>query len=99
MFTKIREVTNLEKARVYGCLKIAQDKYYMNDRADFRRASGTLIARYLEGEGGRSSLKDFMRDERRRISRQDRSSYNDTETEWSESSTSDSEDSSSEDDA
>ena len=99
MFTKIRETTKLEKARVYGCLEIAQDEYYMNDRKNRRQASGTLIGRYLVGEGGRSSLKDFVRDERRRISRQDRSSYNDTETEPSESSTSDSEDSSSEEDA
>ena len=88
MFTKIRETTNLEKARVYGCLGIAQDKYYMNDRKDRRRASGTLIARYLVGEGGKSSLKRFMKDERRRI-----------ETEWSESSISEGEYLSSEDDA
>ena len=100
MFTKIRETTKLEQAFVYGCLSIAQHEYYMKDRADRRRASGTLIGRYLVGEGGRSSLKDFVRDERRRIPRQDRcSSFNNTETEWSESSTSDSEDSSSEDDA
>ena len=86
MFTKITETTNLEKARVYGCLSNEQDEYYMDDRPDDRRASGTLIGRYLVGEGGRSSLKDFMRDERRRILRQDRSSsFNDTDTEWSNS--------------
>ena len=100
MFTKIRETTNLEKARVYGCLSIALHEYYMKDRADRRRASGTLIGRYLVGEGGRRSLKDFMRDERRRIPRQNISrSINDTETEGSDSSTSDSEDASSEDGA
>ena len=99
MFTKIRETTNLEKARVYGCLGIAQHEYYMEDRKDRRRATGTLIARYLVGEGGRSSLERFMEDERPRISRQDKTSYNDAETEWSESSTSDGEDSSSEEDA
>ena len=100
MFTKIRETTKLGKARVYGFLKKEHDEYHMHDGTDVRRASGTLIGRYLVGEGGRCSLKHFVRDERRRISRKDTfSSFNDTEIEWSESSTSDREDSSSEDDA
>ena len=100
MFTKIRETTQLEKACIYGRLATIDYRYDMHDRADVRRARGTLIGRYLVGEGGRSSLRDFVRDERRRISRQDRSSsVNDTETEESDSSTSDREDSSSEDDA
>ena len=82
MFTKIRETTKFEESRVYGCLETSHDVFYMNDRTDGRRASGTLIGRYLMGEGGRSSLKDFVRDERRRIPRQDKSSsFNDTQTE------------------
>ena len=100
MFTNIRETTQLEKACIYGRLATIDYRYDMHDRTDGRRASGTLIGRYLVGEGGGSSLKDFVRDERRRIPRQDRSpSVNDDETEGSESSTGDSDDSSSEDDA
>ena len=98
MFTKIREA-QLDNACIFGHLITFTYRWDMHDRRDGRRESGTLIGRYLEGEGGRSSLEDFMRDERRRIPRQDRSSFNGTETEWSESSTSDSENSSSEDDA
>ena len=100
MFTKIRETTKLEKACIYGFLQIHCYPYDMHDRADVRLACGTLIARYLTGEGGKCSLEYFVRDERRRISAQNRSSlFNEKETGLRESSMSDRDNSSSDDDA
>ncbi len=92
MFTKIREATKLKKARVYG--EFTGSNYLeMSDHRDVCRRSGTLIGRYLVGEGGNSSLEDFLKDERARMSEQDGvSSVSDTD----DVSSSETEDSSSE---
>ena len=76
MFTQIRKVTKLKKARVYGHFRVSylwakKTSWDMQDHRDVCRASGTLIGRYLVGEGGNSSLEDFLTDERARMSEQD----------------------------
>ena len=72
MFTKILEATKLKKARVYGEFQgFGSRRWNMDDHTDVRRASGTLIGRYLVGEGGISSLEDFVTEERLRISEED----------------------------
>ncbi len=92
MFSQIREATKLKKARVYGLFR-GLDYWDMHDHTDAWRQSGTLIGRDLVGEGGNSSLEDFLKDERARMSEQDRvSSVSDTD----DVSSSESEDSSSE---
>lgn len=67
MFTRIREATKLEKARVYGVFR-GSELWNLHDHADERCQSGTLIGRYLVGEGGNSGLKNFMSEECLRIS-------------------------------
>lgn len=73
MFTSILEVTNLNKARVYGLIEMTEglQGWDMDDHIDLRRASGTLVGRYLVGEGGSSDLEDFLREERLRISKEE----------------------------
>lgn len=70
MFTRIREATKLNKARVYGIF-YRFEFWNMDDYTDVRRTSGTLFGRYLVGEGGSSSLEDFLKEERLRISEED----------------------------
>ena len=67
MFDRIREVTKLKKARVYGYLTGEGDSWFMHDRQDVHLASGTLIGRYLMHEGGNSNLEQFMNEERSSI--------------------------------
>ena len=71
MFTKIREATKLEEACVYGIFR-SVGLWNFHDHTDVRRQSGTLIGRYLVGEGGNSSLEDFIHKEHCRISEEDR---------------------------
>ena len=101
VFSKIREATKLYEADVYGLLGQSLEYWDMCDHADVRCASGTLIGRYLVGDGGNSSLEDFLVEERGRILEQDRTSpVSDIDYESSLSeSTSESEGSSSESDA
>lgn len=70
VFTNIREATKLEKASVYGIFRLSH-YWNLHDHTDERRASGTLIGRYLVGEGGNSRLEDFIDEERVRISKED----------------------------
>ena len=72
MFTEIRQATNLKKAKVYGIFETNM-QWDMYDYEDVRCASGTLIGRYLVGEGGDRSLYDFMNEERSKIAQQNRS--------------------------
>lgn len=67
--TKIREATKLKEASVYGIFQMLYGgNWNMHDYTNARCASGTLIGRYLVGEGGNSSLKAFLKKERWRIS-------------------------------
>ncbi|CAD6589929.1 MAG: hypothetical protein ASARMPREDX12_004078 [Alectoria sarmentosa] len=72
VFTEIREATKLKEARVYGVFDIwERASWIMDYPADVWRASGTLIGRYLVGEGGNSSLEDFLDEEYLRLSEQE----------------------------
>lgn len=71
VFTTIRETTKLKEASVYGVFDLISQLWNMDDHRDVRRASGTLIGRYLVGEGGDSSLEDYLKEERSRIAEQE----------------------------
>lgn len=101
VLTKIRGATKLKEASVYGTFQTWRGwTWNLHDYTNARCASGTLIGRYLVGEGGNSSLKAFLKKERSRILEEDGGSivndfdYGSTMSE----STSESEDSSSESD-
>ena len=71
VFTKIREATKLKEASVYGMFRFINTfdwKMHMHDYTNAHYASGTLIGRYLVGEGGNSSLEAFLEKERLGIS-------------------------------
>ena len=74
VFTTIRETTKLKEASVYGVFDLKSQLWNMDDHRDVRRASGTLIGRYLVGEGGDSSLEDYLKEERSRIAEQEEES-------------------------
>lgn len=102
VFTEIREATKLKEASVYGVFSIwERASWIMDYPADVRRATGTLIGRYLVGEGGNSSLVDFLDEEELRLSEQEgKSSASNIDDDSNESfSTSESQDISSESDA
>ena len=70
VFTSVREITKLRTANVYGVFEPC-GILDMHDHEDLRYTTGTLIGRYLVDEGGSSSLKQFLTEERARFAEQE----------------------------